>query len=189
MTLSKSWVQQGNDAYNSSCLVYVLELLRYIDTNHTDYEIPKHLRLGYTLDEQNDYCCKKAYEKHPEYGKKVVHNFKLGSYSNSWEMGGSGFVIDYLYPQRWFAIKEIVGLSFSVVDEKFFQHCIDNMFAYDWRFAWDKLLVVGNTTFVKETLTRSRLSLISKEEANLYFDEYIEYIDMYGEVLNARQKV
>lgn len=188
LTLSKSWVQQGNDAYNSSCLVYVLELLRYIDTNHTDYEIPKHLRLGYTLDEQNDYCCKKAYEKHPEYGKKVVHNFKLGSYSNSWEMGGSGFVIDYLYPQRWFAIKEIVGLSFSIVDEKFFQHCIDNMFAYDWRFAWDKLLDVGNTTFVKETLTRSRLSLISKEEANLYFDEYIEYIDMYGEVLNARQK-
>lgn len=58
------------------------------------------------MDDFNIYCCKKAYERQPEHGFKVVHNFKLGSYSNSWSMGPGGFVSDYLYPQRWFSFKE-----------------------------------------------------------------------------------
>lgn len=188
LMLSKSWVHQGNDAYNSSCLVYVLELMRYSPINFGKIRIPEHLKQGYTLTDQNVYCCKNAYEKHPEHGKKVVHNFKLGSYSNTWSMGPGGFVIDYLYSQRWFAMKEKVGMAFYVVDEKFYRYCIDKMFAFDWRFAWDKLLVVAKETFVKEALSRKCISLISREEANGYFDEYIGYLDIYEEIVNIQQK-
>lgn len=188
LMLSKAWVHQGNDAYNSSCLVYVLELMRYSPINVGKIQIPEHLKQGYTLTNQNVYCCKNAYEKHPEQGKKVIHNFKLGSYSNTWSMGPGGFVIDYLYSQRWFALKEKVGLTFYVVDEKFHQHCIDRMFSYDWRFAWDKLLVVASSKLVRETLSRKFLALISRKEANEIFDEYIGYLDCYGEIMNAHQK-
>lgn len=187
MMLSKSWVHQGNDAYNSSCLVYVLELLKYCTNKINIGRIPEHLRQGYTLEDQNAYCSKQAYEKHPEYGKKVIHKFKLGFYSNTWNVGPSGFVADYLYPQRWFAMREKVGMAFCMVDEKFYKHCIDRMLAYDWRFAWDKMLVVGYSPLVKETLTRGRLVLISREVANEYFDEYIDRLDMYGEIQNIRQ--
>lgn len=103
-------------------------------------------------------------------------------------MGPGGFVIDYLYSQRWFALKEKVGMTFYVVDEKFHQYCIERMFSYDWRFAWDKLLAVANGIFVKEILNRRCLSLISKEEANEYFDEYIGYLDIYEEIINTHQK-
>lgn len=188
LMLSKTWVHQGNDAYNSSCLVYVLELMRYSPINVGKINIPEHLKQGYTLADQNVYCCKNTYERHPEHGKKVVHNFKLGSYSNTWSMGPGGFVIDYLYSQRWFALKEKVGMTFYVVDEKFHQYCIERMFSYDWRFAWDKLLAVANGIFVKEILNRRCLSLISKEEANEYFDEYIGYLDIYEEIINTHQK-
>ena len=187
LELSKTLVNHGIDAYSSSCLVYVLELLAYCSDGACQ-KIPEHLRQGLTIDDFNVYCCKKAYEKQPEQGFKVVHNFKLGSYSNSWSFGGSGFIPDYLYPQRWFAFKEMVGMAFNVIDEKFYLYCVDKMFDCDWRFAMGKLLVVSNSKFVKETLTRKHLAQISRDDANGFFDDYIGYMEKYDDIANPLQK-
>lgn len=185
--LSKTLVNYGIDAYSSSCLVYVLELLAYC-SDGARQKIPEHLRQGLTIDDFNVYCCKKAYEKQPEQGFKVVHNFKIGSYSNSWSSGYSGFIPDYLYPQRWFAFKEMVGMAFNVIDEKFYLYCVDKMFDYDWHFAMDKLLAVSSSKFVKETVTRKHLSLISRDDANEFFDNYIGYMEKYDDIANPLQR-
>ena len=180
--LSKSLITYGADAYISSCLVHVLELLCYCNGNK--YKIPEQLRQDLTMDDFNIYCCKKAYERQPEHGFKVVHNFKLGSYSNSWSMGPGGFVSDYLYPQRWFSFKEKIGMAFNVVDDKFYLYSVDKMFNYDWHFAMDKLLVTSDGKFVKETLTRKHISMISRDDANNFFDSYIEYVEQFDAIVN-----
>lgn len=184
--LSKALITYGSDSYISSCLVYVLELLFRFNGNR--YKIPEHLRKDLTMDDFNIYCCKKAYEKQPENGFKVVHNFKIGSYSKSWSMGPSGFVSDYLYPQRWFSFKEKIGMAFNVVDEKFYLYSVDKMFDYDWHFAMDKLLVTSYGRFVKETLTRKHLSKITRDEANEFFDTYIEYVEQFDDTVNPLLK-
>lgn len=184
--LSKALITYGSDAYISSCLVYVLQLLSYC--NDIKYKIPEHLRQGLTMDDFNIYCCKKAYERQPEHGFKVVHNFKIGSYSNSWSLGPGGFVSDYLFPERWFSFKEKIGMIFNVVDEKFYLYSVDKMFQYDWHFAMDKLLITSSGKFVKETLTRKHLSMISRDDANEFFDSYIEYVEKFDDIVNPLLK-
>lgn len=187
LELSRTLVNRGYDAYSNSCLVYVLELLAYC-SDGVSQRIPEHLRQGLTIEDFNVYCCKKAYERQPEQGFKVVHNFKIGSYSNSWSSGRSGFIPDYLYPQRWFAFKEVVGMAFNVIDEKFYLYCVDKMFDYDWHLAMDKLLAVSSSKFAKETITRKHLSQISRDDANEFFDSYIGYVERYDDIANPLQK-
>lgn len=187
LELSKTLVNHGIDAYSSSCLVYVLELLAYCSEG-AHLVIPDYLRQGQTIDDFNVYCCKKAYERQPEQGFKVVHNFKIGSYSNSWSSGNSGFIPDYLYPQRWFTFKEMVGMAFNIIDDKFYLYCVDKMFNYDWGLAMDKLLVVSSSKFVKETMTRKHISLIGREDANMFFDNYIGYLERFDDIANPLQK-
>lgn len=57
-------------------------------------------------------------------------------------------------------------MIFNVVDEKFYLYSVDKMFQYDWHFAMDKLLITSSGKFVKETLTRKHLSMISRDDAN-----------------------
>ena len=75
LELSKTLVNHGYDAYSSSCLVYVLELLTYC-SDGVSQRIPEHLRQGLTIEDFNVYCCKKAYERQPEQGFKVVQRIK-----------------------------------------------------------------------------------------------------------------
>lgn len=75
-------------------------------------------------------------------------------------------------------------MAFNVVDDKFYLYSVDKMFDYDWHFAMDKLLVTSDGKFVKETLTRKHLSIISRDDANNFFDSYIEYVEQFDAIVN-----
>lgn len=187
--ICKSLRQNREDVYAKSCLTYILKTVKWCDRKveyaDTDLDSDNITRfaIGETLEELTERLSGKAYEEKPVHGFVREHLFEIGDYNNSWNFGSSGFVADYLYPCKWWMLKERLGMSMFLINQNFTKYCILNMFDYSWDMAWNMMMVSANSKIVEAVLGRKQLTQISEEKANEYFDTYIalfEKADIQG---------
>ena len=179
--ICKSLRQNREDVYAKSCLTYILKTEKWCDRKveytdadmDTDSDNIEKFAIGETLEELTEKLSGKAYEEKPVHGFVREHLFEIGDYNNSWNFGSSGFVADYLYPCKWWMLKERLGMSMFLMNQNFTKYCILNMFDYSWDMAWNMMMVSANSKIVEAVLGRKQLAQISEEKANEYFDTYI----------------
>lgn len=173
--------QNRDDVYAKSCLTYILKTVKWCDRKveyadadlDTDSDNIEKFAIGETLEELTEKLSGKAYEEKPVHGFVREHLFEIGDYNNSWNFGSSGFVADYLYPCKWWMLKERLGMSMFLMNQNFTKYCILKMFDYSWDMAWNMMMVSANSKIVEAVLGRKQLAQISEEKANEYFDTYI----------------
>lgn len=189
-TICKSLLQNKEDLYAKSCLKHILKTMSWCDNRSRrddgeDVE-PNDIAkfaIGETFDELTERLSGKAYEEKPVQGFIREHLFEIGNYTNSWNSGPSGFVPDYLYPVKWWMLKERLGLSMFQISQRFSKYCILKMYEYSWDMAWYMMMLSASRKVVEEVLGREQLSVLSEDKANEYFDTYItlfESTDSYG---------
>ncbi len=187
--ICKSLLQNRDDKYAKSCLTYILKTMKWCDrkTKYADDDFDFHniakFAIGETLEELTERLSGKAYEDKPVHGFVREHLFEIGDYNNSWNFGSSGFVADYLFPCKWWMLKERLGMSMFLINQNFTKYCILKMFDYSWDMAWNMMMISANSKIVEAVLGRDQLSEISEEKANRYFDTYIalfEKADIQG---------
>lgn len=189
--ICKSLLQNREDIYAKSCLTYILKTMKWCDrkveyTNadmDTDSDNIEKFAIGETLEELTEKLSGKAYEEKPVHGFIREHLFEIGDYNNSWNLGSSGFVADYLYPCKWWMLKERLGMSMFLMNQNFTKYCILKMFDYSWDMAWNMMMVSANSKIVESVFGREQLSQITEEKANELFDTYIalfEKADIQG---------
>lgn len=179
--ICKSLLQNREDIYAKSCLTYILKTMIWCDRKveytdadmDTDSDNIEKFAIGETLEELTEKISGKAYEEKPVHGFVREHLFEIGDYNNSWNFGSSGFVADYLYPCKWWMLKERLGMSMFLMNQNFTKYCILKMFDYSWDMAWNMMMVSANNKIVEAVLGRKQLAQISEEKANEYFDTYI----------------
>ena len=158
--------------------------VEYTDADmNTDSDNIEKFAIGETLEELTEKLSGKAYEEKPVHGFVREHLFEIGDYNNSWNFGSSGFVADYLYPCKWWMLKERLGMSMFLMNQNFTKYCILKMFDYSWNMAWNMMMVSANSKIVEAVFGREQLSLITEEKANELFDTYIalfEKADIQG---------
>lgn len=189
--ICKSLLQNREDIYAKSCLTYILKTMKWCDRKveytdadmDTDSDNIEKFAIGETLEELTEKISGKAYEEKPVHGFIREHLFEIGDYNNSWNLGSSGFVADYLYPCKWWMLKERLGMSMFLMNQNFTKYCILKMFDYSWDMAWNMMMVSANSKIVESVFGREQLSQITEEKANELFDTYIalfEKADIQG---------
>lgn len=189
--ICKSLRQNREDVYAKSCLTYILKTVKWCDRKveyadadmDTDSDNIEKFAIGETLEELTEKLSGKAYEEKPVHGFVREHLFEIGDYNNSWNFGSSGFVADYLYPCKWWMLKERLGMSMFLMNQNFTKYCILKMFDYSWDMAWNMMMVSANSKIVEAVFGREQLSQITEEKANELYDTYIalfEKADIQG---------
>lgn len=185
----KSLSQNREDIYAKSCLMYILKTMKWCDrkveytATDADSDDIEKFAIGETLEELTEKLSGKAYEENPVHGFVREHLFEIGDYNNSWNFGSFGFVADYLYPCKWWMLKERLGMSMFLINQNFTKYCILKMFDYSWDMAWNMMMTSANGKIVEAVFGREQLAQISEEKANEYFDTYIalfEKADIQG---------
>ena len=172
-TIARFLLQNKNDLYAKSCLVYIQKTISWCDKeNATNHEDLVDFAIGEPFDNITDRISGKAYN-YTVRGYSREHKFRINYYVNSWNSGPAGYVAEYLYPCKWWILKERIGLSMFQLNSDFTKHCILKMFDYSSEMAWNMMMLSASGNVVDEVLGREQLAQISEEKANEYFDTYI----------------
>lgn len=183
--IARSLLQNKDNVYAKSCLTYVLKTMSWCNTAKAPvYDQLTKFAIGESFENLTERLCGKAYDKTQNFGFMREHQFGIGNFTNSWSMGSTGFVKDYLYPYRWWMLKERIGVSMFMINENYTTYSIKNMFSYSFEMAWNMMMLSASTKVIENVFGRETLTLISEEQANEYFDAYIslfESKDIAGE--------
>lgn len=130
-SILKSLLQNKNNIYAKSCLTYILKTMSWCDDGKKsqDENLFK-FATGESFEDITDRLCGKAYENIPIQGFAREHLFEIGHYVNNWNMGPSGFVHDFLYPYKWWMLKERIGVSMFMINNSYTKYCIQKMFDF-----------------------------------------------------------
>lgn len=173
-TIAKFLLQNKNDLYTKSCLAYIQKTISWCDKEKgVSNEDLANYAVGDSFDSITDRISGKAYNKETIHGYRREHKFRIGYYVNSWSSGSAGYVAEYLYPCKWWILKERIGLAMFQMNQDFTRHCIQKMFDYSSEMAWNMMMLSASGNVVDEVLGREQLVQITEEKANEYFDTYI----------------
>ena len=176
--IARFLLQNKNNLYAKTCLAYIQKSISWFDKEKmSGNEDWANFAVGESLDSITDRISAKAYKERQIRGYTKEHKFRIGYYVNSWNTGPSGFVPEYLYPCKWWMIKERIGLAMFQINQDFTRHCILKMFDYSSDMAWNMMMLSANGKVVDEVLGREQLAQISEEKANEYFDTYISLFE------------
>lgn len=176
--IARFLLQNKNNLYAKTCLAYIQKTISWLDNEKmSGNEDLANFAVGESLDSITDRIISKAYKESPIRGYTREHKFRIGYYVNSWNLGSSGFVPEYLYPCKWWMIKERIGLAMFQINQDFTRHCILKMFDYSSDMAWNIMMLSASGKVVDEVLGREQLVQISEEKANEYFDTYISLFE------------
>ena len=115
-------------------------------------------------------------------GNKITksHGFNVGDVRTTWHLGPAGYVKEYLYGYRFYALCEQVGMPVGVPemtintnDHKLY---LPNLLKYNHYFPIGILLRSCNGKLVDEVLGRKEMASFSKDLANDYFDLLYAYL-------------
>lgn len=184
--IRRALLTEKNDAFLQSCLMASMQL----QSGHKELKKAIGWQNGelVSFSDLTTAIKAKSADKQNEGGLSVSHKFDIGNYTRTWTLGLSGFVKDYLYPYRWFSIRESFGMDFFVYDENYFENCLSRLFEYSWEYAFGHLLSTGSSKMVEKLLDRRCLAQIEQCEAEYYFDSLILYVENIKLLTNARQK-
>lgn len=178
--ICKSLFQNKENIYAKSCLTYILNTINLCNAgSKTEIDSILNFAIGESFNDITERLYNKAYKDKslPEFTRK--HLFEIGNYANSWNIGSSGFVHEYLYPYKWWSLKEKIGISMQIINQNFSKYCIQQMFNYSWEMAWNMMMISADTKIVEQVFGRQQLSCITEDEANKYFDTYFPIFENY----------
>lgn len=122
-------------------------------------------------------------EKFTERKKKKqitkTHGFNVDDVKTTWHLGSSGYVEDYLYAYRYYALCEQVGIPMGTVD--FTMNTADHETYLPRYLMYNHYFPIGvmarscNEKMIGNVLNRCTMSTISRELANDYFDFFFAY--------------
>ena len=119
-------------------------------------------------------------------GKKTTksHGFNIGDVRTTWHLGPAGYVKDYLYGYRFYALCEQVGLSvgtpITTINTNDHKLYLPSLLKYNHYFPIGVLLRSCNGKLVDEVLGRKEMALFSRDLANDYIDLLYAYIQKTG---------
>lgn len=141
----------------------------------------------------SDYLAEMQYFRE-ELNKKTVmgktttksHGFNIDDVKTTWHMGASGYVGGYLYPYRYYALCERVGMPAGIpgttlnTDDHilFLSHYIN----YNHYFPIGVLSRSCNVKAISSVLGRKAMASFSCELANEYFDAFFEYASQLDKI-------
>ena len=156
--------------YAKSSLTYIIKTMNLCNTgSKTEIDSILNFAIGESFNDITERLYSKAYKDKsiPEFTRE--HLFEIGNYANSWNIGSSGFVHEYLYPYKWWSLKEKIGIPMQIINPNFSKYCIQQMFNYSWEMAWNMMMISADTKIIEQVFGRQQLSCISEDEANKYF--------------------
>ena len=115
-------------------------------------------------------------------GKKTTksHGFNVGDVRTTWHMGSSGYVKEYLYGYRFYALCEqigrpvgVPGMTMNTNDHKLY---LPILLKYNYYFPIGVMLRSCNGKLVDEVLSRKEMALFSRDLANDFFDLLYAYL-------------
>lgn len=115
-------------------------------------------------------------------GKKTTksHGFNVGDVRTTWHLGSAGYVKDYLYSYRFYALCEQVGLpvgtlemTMNTSDHKLY---LPSLLKYNHYLPIGVLLRSCNGKLADEVLGRREMASFSRDLANDYFDLLYTYL-------------
>ena len=133
-----------------------------------------------------DYLAEIQYFKE-ELNKKTVmgkttttsHGFNIDDLKTTWHIGASGYVGGYLYPYRYYALCERVGMpagapgtTINTDDHILF---LSHLINYNHYYSIGVLSRSCNVKAISSVLGRKAMASFSRELANEYFDAFFEY--------------
>lgn len=132
-----------------------------------------------------DYLTEMKYfkEKLQEVRKKKqmtkTHGFNVDDVKTTWHFGSAGYVESFLYPYRYYALCELVGMPVGTVEylvnTKDHEAFLPQYIKYNHYFPVGILARSCNEKLVDEVLGRRVMSAFSRELANEYFDNFFAY--------------
>lgn len=178
--ICKSLFQNKENIYAKSSLTYIIKTMNLCNTgSKTEIDSILNFAIGESFNDITERLYSKAYKDKsiPEFTRE--HLFEIGNYANSWNIGSSGFVHEYLYPYKWWSLKEKIGIPMQIINPNFSKYCIQQMFNYSWEMAWNMMMISADTKIIEQVFGRQQLSCISEDEANKYFDTYFPLFENY----------
>lgn len=115
-------------------------------------------------------------------GKKTTqsHGFNIGDVRTTWHLGSAGYVKDYLYGYRFYALCEQVGLPVGTPDMTMntndHELYLPSLLKYNHYFPIGVLLRSCNGKLADGVLGRKEMAPFSKDLANDYFDLLYAYL-------------
>ena len=115
-------------------------------------------------------------------GKKTTqsHGFNIGDVRTTWHLGSAGYVKDYLYGYRFYALCEQVGLPVGTPDMTMntndHELYLPSLLKYNHYFPIGVLLRSCNGKLADGVLGRKEMAPFSRDLANDYFDLLYAYL-------------
>ena len=108
------------------------------------------------------------------------HGFNVGDVRTTWHMGSAGYVKEYLYGYRFYALCEQVGMPVGVpgmtMNTNDHKHYLPILLKYNHYFPIGVLLRSCNGKLVDEVLGRKEMALFSRDLANDFYDLLNEFL-------------
>ena len=108
------------------------------------------------------------------------HGFNVGDVRTTWHLGSAGYVKDYLYGYRFYALCEQVGMPVGVpgmtINSNDHKLYLPSLLKYNHYFPVSVLLRSCSGKLVDEVLGRKEMVSFSREVANDYFDLLYKYL-------------
>lgn len=115
-------------------------------------------------------------------GKKMTksHGFNVGDVRTTWHMGSAGYVKEYLYGYRFYALCEQVGMPVGVpgmtMNTNDHKRYLPILLKYNHYFPIGVMLRSCNGKLVDEVLGRKEMALFSRDLANDFFNLLYSYL-------------
>lgn len=114
-----------------------------------------------------------------------IHGFNIHSRSISWNMGGLGFVHDYLYAYRildWMEESGYpIGTDKILLNTASLSLAINKILPYEFVYAVSAIVRSCNNNIISNVLTRDNIGKATRDEIEEIFSIYIPYIERIEE--------
>ncbi len=110
------------------------------------------------------------FEKTGRPGQRVTHTFNIGRKQKSWHSGKAGLFGDYIYPYRYIAMREQIGLPFSIakreIDIEHIKLFLTPFVKYEPTLVISCAIRSKSADVVKDVFTREAIHFLKSIEYN-----------------------
>ena len=173
-----------NDDYLRSCKTVMHKLQRiYTWAAGKDTELP------FNPYKTVDYFKSELLKPRKDDGATHIHHFNVGHTDRSYHFGSMRFVDSYLFSYRYFALCESCGFSFGTygmtIDRENNRFFLSHILADDYIYASAIMVRSCTEEYVKDCVTRNKLTSLSTRTADDLFFLYLEKLQQLPSVTNV----
>ena len=125
---------------------------------------------------------RKLMEPRKQPGRSVEHTFHVGKTTSSWHFGSGGFVPEYLWSYRYFALCESLGQSHGTqncqIDKEMNSFFLETIYPFAEPYSIGIMVRSTSKDYVKLCISRKNISQMSTELADMVFMQYMPFCQL-----------